>query len=196
MYVKDIDKNGKTDQILAYNRGEEWYPLNTKDELGKQLPAIINNRFTNYPDFAGKPLSEVFKSSELDGAEVKEATTFESVYLENKGNNQFVIKPLPFEVQISKLFASHVIDVDNDGNLDVLLGGNFYGVNTYQGRYDSSDGLILKGDGKGNFAPISPKQSGFWLKGEIRAIKPLKTASGNLLLIARNNDKLQVFKIK
>ncbi len=196
MYVKDIDKNGKADQVLAYNRGDEWYPLNTKDELGKQLPAIINKRFTNYPDFAGKPLSEVFSSSELEGAEVKEAIMFESVYLENKGNNQFIIKPLSFEAQVSKLFASHVMDVDNDGNLDVLLGGNFYGVNTYQGRYDGSDGLILKGDGKGNFVPISPKQSGFWLQGEVRSIKPLKTASGNLLLVARNNDKLQVFKKK
>ncbi|MFN8357240.1 MAG: VCBS repeat-containing protein [Spirosomataceae bacterium] len=194
MYLKDIDKNERLDQILAYNRGEEWYPVNTKDELGKQLPAIINKRFTNYPDFAGKPLSDVFNSSELGGAEEREVNQFESVYLQNNGNKQFVVRPLPFEAQVSKVFAMHVTDADQDGNLDVLVGGNFYGVSTYQGRYDASYGLLLRGDGKGNFEGVLPTATGMLLDGEIRSIKNLKTPTGTRWIVARNNDKLQVFK--
>jgi hypothetical protein len=39
-------------------------------------------------------------------------------------------------------------DIDNDGFPDILAGGNFYGVSTYQGRYDANYGLVLKNKGK------------------------------------------------
>ena len=70
MWVKDVDNNQNTEQIIAYNqRSKEWYPLAFKDELGKQMPGIINKRFTNYESFAGKPLDDVLKDDELKGAD-------------------------------------------------------------------------------------------------------------------------------
>ncbi|GAB4008997.1 VCBS repeat-containing protein [Spirosoma migulaei] len=198
MWVKDVDKNQSPEQIIAYNRvspggGKEWYPLAFKDELGKQIPSIINKRFTDYVSFAGKPLNEVLNDDELKGAEEFTVDQFASIYLENQ-NGKFVVHELPMMAQVSKLFALQAIDIDQDGDLDVLGGGNFYGVSTYQGRYDASYGLVMRNDGKGGFTALSPIDCGFLLNGEIRDIRPVRTARGLLLVVARNNAGLQVFK--
>ncbi|GAB3708791.1 VCBS repeat-containing protein [Spirosoma flavus] len=193
MWVKDVDNNQSTEQIIAYNRGKDWYPLAFKDELGKQMPSIINKRFTDYVSFAGKKLDEVVKDDELKGAEEFTVNQFASIYLENQGG-KFVVHTLPMMAQVSKLFALQAIDIDHDGDLDVLGGGNFYGVSTYQGRYDASYGLVLRNDGKGNFTALSPIDSGFLLNGEIRDIQPVLTSQGLLIFVARNNAGIQVFK--
>jgi hypothetical protein len=41
---------------------------------------------------------------------------------------------------------------------------------------------------------LIPTDTGLLLEGDIRDIKQVKTPSGILYLVARNNDKLQVFK--
>jgi enediyne biosynthesis protein E4 len=196
MYVGDLDKNESTEHILAYNRGDDWFTTAGKDELGKQMPSIINKRFTNYQDFAGKTLDDIFKSSELELAEMKEVNTFASLYLENEGGKSLKIKELPSEAQVSKIFSMYVTDIDSDGNLDVLLGGNIYGVSPYQGRYDGLYGLILHGDGKGNFKAITPTQSGLLIDGEIRKILPFTVAGKKTIAASRNNASPQFFSIK
>ena len=198
MWVKDIDNNQKTEQIIAYTRTDAdgdktLYPLAFKDELGKQLPGIINKRFTDYVSFAGKPFEAIFKSDELKGADELTVNQFASVYLENR-NGEFVVHELPMLAQVSKLFALQAIDIDQDGDLDVLGGGNLYGASTYQGRYDASFGLVLQNNGKGNFTALSPISSGFLLNGEIRDIRPVKTAKGTLIVVARNGAGMQVFR--
>ncbi|MBD2751974.1 VCBS repeat-containing protein [Spirosoma validum] len=193
MWVKDIDNNQTTEQIIAYNRSKEWYPLAMKDELGKQMPGVINKRFTNYGSFAGKMLPDVVKDDELKGADELTVNQFASVYLENQGG-RFVVHELPMMAQVSKLFALQAIDIDHDGDLDVLGGGNFYGVSTYQGRYDASFGLVLRNDGKSKFTALSALDAGFLLNGEIRDIRSIKTSQGPLILVARNGASVQIFK--
>ena len=106
MFVKDIDNNKTTEQIIAYGSGsgEILYPLAFKDELGKQMPGIINKRFTDYVSFAGKPLTDVLTTAELAGADERTVNQFASVYLENR-NGKFVLHTLPILAQVSKLFA-------------------------------------------------------------------------------------------
>jgi len=194
MYVKDIDGNETLDHILAYSLNNSWYPVATKDELAKQLP-LINKKFTDYNGYAGKTVEDIFEEQELKDARVLEVNTFASVYWENTGNGQFKKHVLPREAQVSKLFAFDITDVNQDGNLDVVAGGNFYGVSTYQGRYDGSYGLLMQGNGKGGFDAISLAEAGFVMDGEVRDIKMLHTADGGeMMLVARNNDALQVFK--
>ncbi len=194
MYVKDIDRNQNLDQIIAYNRGNDWFTMASKDELGKQMPSVINKKFADTKSFAGKSVSQIFSNQELDSAEVYEVNAFESMYLENKGKGQFVAKALPWQAQASKVFAFNLTDVNADGNPDVLLGGNFYGVNPYQGRYDGSYGLLLEGNGKGNFTQVSAVDCGFVLDGAVRSIKKLHTGKGDLYIVARNNKPLQLIK--
>jgi enediyne biosynthesis protein E4 len=203
LFVKDIDNNQTTEQIIAYNRGEAWFSLAMKDELGKQMPGIINRRFTDYRTFAGKPLDEVFERGELDGAEEREVNQFASLLLENKGG-RFVVHELPMLAQVSKLFALLPYDIDQDGDLDLLGGGNFYGSSMYQGRYDASLGLVLRNNTRTQlgryhagtlFTALSPLETGFVLNGEIRDLRPISTPAGTLLLAARNGAGVQVYSL-
>jgi hypothetical protein len=194
MYVKDVDANGTSDHILTYSRNDQWYPVATKDELGKQMP-LINKKFRNYKEYAGKTIADLFDQTQLQDAAELTIDTYQSVYLENLGNKTFKQHALPWEAQVSKIFAFYVADINQDGNLDALLGGNLYGVSSYQGRYDASFGLMLKGNGKGAFTAVLPTKCGFLLENQVRDIKYLKTATGTeLMLVARNNLPLQVFK--
>ncbi len=196
MYVADFLKTGnKTDPILAFGLNDEFYPAASKDEIGKTFP-FINKRFPNYKDFAGKTIEKIFKSAELETAQEKQVNTFESVWLENLGKGDFKLHALPAMAQVSKIFALHLADVTNDGQLDILLGGNFYNVSTYQGRYDASYGLVLKNDlkQKGQFTPLLPTDCGFLLNGEVRDIKTLRTKKGLLYAVARNNRTMQIFR--
>ncbi len=58
-----------------------------------------------------------------------------------------------------------VDDFDGDGNLDVIINGNDWGTEVTVGRYDALNGLLLSGDGKGNFTPLSILESGIYIPG-------------------------------
>lgn len=193
MWVKDVDKNQTMEQILAYKRNDgEWYPVAFKDELGKQMPGIINKRFTNYGLFAGKSIDKVFKDKELKDADEFTVNQFSSVYLENQ-DGRFVVHELPMMAQVSKLFSLLPYDIDGDGDLDLLGGGNMYGVSSYQGRYDADFGMVLRNDSKGHWTSLLPTDVGFVLNGEVRAIQSIQTAQGPRILVSRNGSSLQVF---
>jgi enediyne biosynthesis protein E4 len=196
MFTNDMDGNGMMEQIIAYQRGNGWYPAATRDDLSRMAPGIINRRFPNYKSYAGKTIDVLFTDEELRGktAKMYEVNTFESVYIENKGNGKFDVTPLPKEAQVSKIFSIKAFDIDGDKQPELLMGGNLYGVSTYQGRYDASYGLILKHTPKGLTA-LPPTQTGFMLNGEIRDIKMLKTPKGNRIVVGRNNLTPQVFEL-
>jgi hypothetical protein len=194
MLIKDVDKNETEEHIIGYNRGDDWYPINSKDEIGKQIPSIISKKFTKYKDFAGNTIEELFGDNELKGATERLVNTFESIYLENKGKGKFERHDLPALAQVSKVMVLRAEDVDHDGHLDVLLGGNFNGASMYQARYDAFFGLILKGDGKGGFKALVPTDTGFLQEGDVRDIKVVRTPKGPLYFVTRNSANMQIFK--
>ncbi|MCH8875070.1 VCBS repeat-containing protein [candidate division KSB1 bacterium] len=115
--------------------------------------------------------------------------------LMNNGDETFNVEPLPVEAQFSPIHAILVDDFNDDGFQDMLLGGNFYGVPPDQGRYDASYGSLLLGDGTGNFVAVSLQTSGFVASGEVRQIKSIQTASGEILVMAaRSNDTVVIFR--
>jgi hypothetical protein len=180
---------------LAYSVEDLFYPVSLKDEIGKSIP-YINQRFPNYRDFSGKTIEKIFKSNELDMAELKEVNTFETAWIENKGKGEFVMHALPYMSQVSKVFAIDIADINGDKLPDIILGGNFYNVSTYQGRYDASYGVILQNEGKGKWKTLLPTETGFLLDGEIRHIKTIRTATGISYAVVRNNDTPLFFQPK
>jgi hypothetical protein len=77
--------------------------------------------------------------------------------------------------------------------MDLLVGGNFYESKPEVGIYDASYGLLLKGDGRGGWTPVPAARSGFFIKGAVRDIAPLKVGDRRSVVVARNNDSLIVF---
>jgi hypothetical protein len=190
IFVKDFDKNGRDEQILAYNRGEKLYPVAFKDEVGKQMPSVINKKFTAYNQYAGKTLGEILENKLMQDATRKSVNTFASLWLRNDGKGNFTPLPLPAEAQMSKIFTFQVTDVNRDNRPDVIIGGNLYGVSTYQGRYDAFCGLVLLNEGDNIWRSLLPHQSGWLTEGEVRDIKPITIGGKQRWLVARNNDNL------
>lgn len=86
-------------------------------------------------------------------------------------------------------------DLNNDGELEILAGGNFYANQINIGKSDASYGHFFKRDIQNNsWQTIAPQQSGFAVKGEVRDIKVLNSSRGKkLILVSRNNDELKLF---
>ena len=104
------------------------------------------------------------------------------------------MKPLPIRAQFSAVYSILVTDINNDGIRDLFLGGNFYGLKPEVGRYDAGYGVSLLGNTKHGFDYISPVNSGLFITGEVRDIATIDTKTGKQIIIARNNDALQLFK--
>lgn len=196
MYYADFDDNGKKEQLLTYYLQGKEYLFYTYDEVTKQLP-YIKKRYLKYADFANADLTDLIERSKLDKATVFEANYFASAYIENLGNGEFAVKALPTSVQFSTVNAGLVRDFDRDGNLDVLLAGNFYEINIQMGRYDASYGQLLRGNGDGTFISLSLAESGLRMVGQIRDLEMMTLADGRqIIMAARNQDRLQMLEWK
>jgi hypothetical protein len=193
LFIHDFSGDGKPEQILTYYHGEKSYPLAAPELMFSHFPAL-RKKYSTYTDYAGKPLQKIFPAEQLQAATVRTAMEFASLLLMNQGGETFQRVQLPAEAQFSPIYAILIDDFNQDGNQDMLLGGNFYGAPPEQGRYDASYGSLLLGDGKGTFAPASLQASGFIVSGEVRAIKPLQTVSAALIMVARNHGTVATFQ--
>src|SRR5216117_1861539 len=193
MYVKDFGGSGVSKQILSvYNHGIR-YPIAMRDELIRALP-YLKPRYPRYEDYAGQTVTDIFSAAELAGATVKQAHTFATALVRNNGDGSFTLVPLPLEAQLAPVYGILAQDLDGDGKPDLLLAGNFDGVQPEIGRMSASYGLVLRGDGRGRFTPVPPAQSGFMVPGQARDIQRVKTRRGDLYVVARNNDRALVFR--
>ena len=95
--------------------------------------------------------------------------------------------------QVAPAFGLLAKDINADGNLDLVIGGNLYGTRVKLGRYDASKGEVLIGDGTGSFKPTSYEKSGLQLSGEVRDIKPITINDKPYILFAKNNASVEVF---
>src|SRR5258705_10967319 len=94
---------------------------------------------------------------------------------------------LPRKAQIAPLYGILSGDFDHDGKLDLLLEGNYSGVQPEIGSMMASYGLMLHGDGHGGFTALNEAQSGFVVPGEARDIHRLPSIRGDLYVVRRNN---------
>jgi enediyne biosynthesis protein E4 len=193
MYVKDFDRNGFVEQILTRYNGGVSYPIALRDDLIAALP-FLRQRFVNFEDYALKTVTEVFAPKELEGAVIKQAHTFASAIAVNNGDGSFTLRPLPCEAQIAPVYGILAEDLDGDGGLDLLLAGNFDGVEPEYGRMSASYGLFLRGDGTGSFESMPARESGFFTPGEARDIQRIATPTGPLYVVTRNDDRPLVFR--
>lgn len=193
MYVKDFDGNGSLEQILTYHIDGNEYTIATRDELVKQIP-VLKKDFVRHSDFAGKTVKQIFKNFKLEEAKLFEAKKFESVILFNNGGKGFTTQPLPIEAQFAPIQAILMEDLDGDGILDLLLGGNMTAVSPYFGAYQGSHGLALKGNRNGGFSIMENGKLG--IQGDIKHIRSIKVKNETWILFVKNDGELEVFKLK
>lgn len=195
LYVKDFDANGSLDPILcAYIMGES-YPVFSKDDLVGQLNGL-KARYTSYANYADEKITDILTPAQLSDATVLKASQFSSSYLENMGNATFKLTPLPKQAQFSPIFGILAEDINTDGHLDVLLGGNFFGTRVKYGRYDANKGTLLLGDGKGGFQTVENSNSGLHVAGEVRDITIVKNKNNDkIILFVKNNGPVESYSV-
>lgn len=193
LYVNDFDQNRTPEPVITQYDGEKAYPMTLRHDLVMQMPAL-KKKYQHYKDYKEQTIDDVFTPDQLNTSIKKQVFHLESSYLENKGDGTFQLTPLPSPAQFSPNYGILVYDFDGDNNLDILLGGNLYGVKPEVGRYDANYGLFLKGKGDNTFETEFPKRSGFRTLGEVRDLTLIRVGNRNLVFVAKNNDKMQVFE--
>lgn len=193
IYANDYDKNGSLDPVMCYYIQGENHLAHARDDMVKQINAI-RARFQKYEDYAQVSFDEAFLPNELSEAFLVTAYQFASSYVENLGDGQFMLHPLPVEAQFAPIYGMQIDDIDGDGFQDVLLVGNSYATEVSSGQYDASLGLMLKGNGKGGFVTTNTLEAGFIAKGDARAIVRLDGPDNPLFLVSNNRDKLQSYR--
>jgi hypothetical protein len=199
VFAKDFDGNGSIDPIVAcYMRVtmsdtvKKLYPVHFWDELNSQSPKF-RRKFSRFRQFSKASMDRFLTPEELKDALVLEANYMQSSLLENKGNGKFELRPLPVEAQVAPVNGIAVDDINLDGNLDILLIGNDYGNEVFVGRYDALTGLVLLGDGMGNFKTVSSAKSGFYVGGDGKALAKLAGEKNDFFIATQNLDSLCIF---
>ena len=186
MYVNDFDKNGKVEQIVTTYNGSKSFPLSMRSDLIDQIPSL-KKKYLKHSSYAGQSVVDIFGAEAIARSTHLNVFTTESLCLLGSVNG-FIKKPLPMESQLSPVYAVELDDYDDDGIVDILLGGNFYWTKPEIGVYDASQGLVLRGKGNGEFSPLDICEAGVFINGEVRDIKNIATATRKLVLITRHND--------
>jgi enediyne biosynthesis protein E4 len=140
-------------------------PLESLARLGIAIPAL-KTRFATFADYSRATVDDILGEAGASTVRVG-ATTFDHLVLLNRGG-RFESRPLPVAAQLAPAFAPVVADFDGDGHDDVFLAQNFSPTALETPRFDAGAGLVMLGDGRGGFRPLSVRQSGVAMRGDQR----------------------------
>jgi hypothetical protein len=190
VYCADFDDSGNYDIVLSKEGKDKMLPLRGRECSSQQMP-FIKDKFPSYKLFAEAGLEDIY-GEKLSNALHYKTFTFASSYLQNNGDGSFTLSELNREAQFGPTLGIEIIDINKDGNLDIVAVGNIFDAEVETLRYDASRGYILLGDGKGGFQ--ANLKSGFYNDFNAKNIKHLKIGTDNVFVVANNNGPLQFLK--
>ncbi|WP_080054367.1 VCBS repeat-containing protein [Spirosoma aerolatum] len=186
--AKDFNNDGTMDPLMGYYINGVCYPAVPRDALNQQV-IQFRRKYQRFADYAAVRFDQLFTDDDRSGAYEARATYLQSAYIENLGQGKFAIHALPRMAQAAPVFGIVVHDVNQDGWLDAVLTGNFYPNEVNMGREDASVGVVLLGDGRGHFQPLSPAESGLVIRGDSRTSALLTGKNKEMLLITAINSQ-------
>lgn len=189
----DFNGDSRLDPIMTSFSAGKQYPVASRDEMLLQMTSL-RKKFKNYNTYAQATVEDILDSALLRKAEKLNVQNLNSSILVNVGNGNFKLESLPLAAQISSVAAILVSDFDENGTTDLLLAGNFFPYRTQYGPSDASNGLLLSGDGKGKFVPVSFSESGFCARGDVRGMVALRGDGRTIIAVARNSDSVSVYE--
>jgi enediyne biosynthesis protein E4 len=187
LWLKDFDNNGITDKIMSRYVDGKDKPVFMKNEVEAQLPVLKKQNLRN-SSYAVKSVEEIFTKEQLQDVQVKQVNYTSSCVAFNNGNGTFAIRPLPPSIQFSSVKTILATDLNKDGFVDLLIGGNEFNFQPQLGRLDASAGDMLMNDGKGWFTVTNGSRSGMNFQGQVRDIIGLKQKETTSYLFIQNNE--------
>lgn len=197
IYYGDFEGTGEKRIVEAKFENGVCLPRRGLSCSSHAMPMVREKKPT-FHDFAISDLSDIYTDEKLNVATKLEANQLRSAVLINKstsGKILFEFKPLPRLAQASPIFGSHLVDVDADGNLDLLVAQNFYGPQRETGYMDGGLGLLLKGDGKGDFVPVPAAESGIVIPRDATSltVTDLNNDGAPDFVVGKNNSTTMAF---
>ena len=166
LYYADWNGDGNLETIEAWQSNDRWLPIRNRLWLGRGMPELPQ-QFPTHEAFSKATVQDVM-GARYDQAGFVAANDLQSCVFLNRGS-RFERVPLPFEAQLTPVFAVNVGDFDGDGIEDLILSQNFFGSASDLTRDDAGCALWLRGRGDGHFTPVSTVASGIRVYGEQRA---------------------------
>ncbi len=195
LWINDFDNNGTIEQIVTLYENGGDYPIHQKKELTGQIVSLKKQNL-KASDYAGRTIQELFPKEVIDQSIVKESVISASVVAINNGKGQFEIKKLPYRAQFSCICDITCADVNQDGNLDLIMAGNNFEFKPQFSRLDANFGNVLLGDGNFNFEWKNFEESGFFIREEVKHLGLVKDRDGNRFVVAAINDgKPKIFAL-
>ncbi|HVR34839.1 MAG TPA: CRTAC1 family protein, partial [Methylomirabilota bacterium] len=167
LYHADLNRDGRVEVLMAWYETSmsNWIPVHGFDAVAAVLPPV-RSQFATYEEFGRATIADVL-GPWLPLTRVEEVSVVESSIFLNRGDH-FERRPLPVEAQLAPAFGIAVGDLNGDGHEDLFLSQNFFATRPEVPRYDAGRGLVLLGDGRGNFRAMPGQQSGLRIYGEQR----------------------------
>lgn len=194
LYYKDFENKGTMDPILCYYINGISYPAASRDDLTDQLPTL-KKKFLEYNSYADATIHDIFSEEQLKGAGLLKAEMMQTIYLENRGKQGFILKQLPTQVQYAPIYAISAVDANHDGKKDLLLSGNNSWTRIKFGRYRANHGELLLNDGKGNFTYVTQAKSGLNLRDDIRSSQIISCGKKIKVLFGANNERIKTYTL-
>lgn len=195
MWVNDFDNNGTIEQIMTQNLDGRDMPIHQKQEIVSQM-VFLKKQNLKASEYAKKSIQQLFSEEKMKGAVMKQVTTSESILAINNGEGNYKIIALPPRTQMSCVCGITCADVDKDGNLDIIMGGNNFEFRPQYSRLDANYGNVLLNDGNLNFEWSDYEKSGFFIREEIKHISKFHDRNGNtFVIVAINDEKPKVFAV-
>jgi enediyne biosynthesis protein E4 len=195
LYYKDFDGNGSIDPVFCYYINGVSYPANSRDDLADQLP-MVKKKFLEYHEYADATINDVFTPEQLKDARLLTVSEQSTLYLQNDGEKGFNKKPLPVEAQYAPVYAITSLDANKDGKKDLLLGGNNSWTRIKYGRFSANHGILMIGDGSGNFTYVPQMNSGLNVRGDVRSILQIKTGPTENIFFGMNNAAPMCYRLR
>jgi len=194
LYVKDFDQNATKDIVLSYFNEGTQYPVRGRQCSSDQIPGL-QTKFKNYESFATATLEDIYGKSQIENADHYEIQNFANIIMLNQGDGKYDIQELPNESQLSAITDVCILDINKDGNNDIITAGNLNMSEVETPRNDAGIGSTLLGDGHGNFTYQGYKDTGLLLNNDIRKLCLAAGKNSKILLSASNNGPMSAFVI-
>ena len=194
LWMNDFDKNTLSDKIFSRTIDGRDVPVFLKKEFTDALPSLKKENLKHH-EFAKKTIQTLFEPGSVQSATVKTFNYSSSIIAWNDGDGKFTIQELPLEAQLSSVNAILCKDINDDGKLDIILGGNITECLPQFGRLDANYGIVLKNNGNRQFTVIDPSRSGISVTGMVRDIAWINGQKEHYILFLRNNEYPVMYKL-